>query len=201
MDPIERLSTLFEKFPGIGPRQAQRFVQYLLRSSPALRRDMIASLQELGGSVQQCARCMRYFGSSRGAKTDVCGICANPERDDTQLSIVASDADLMAIERSGTYRGRYFVLGGTISLASEQMTGLRVKELMHSIKNRHDLSEVILAFPANPEGDATAVRLREELNAAFPDLSVTALGRGLSTGSELEYADPETIKSALDSRR
>ncbi len=201
MDPIERLSALFEKFPGIGPRQAQRFVQYLLRASPSLRREMIESLQELGGSVIQCKRCMRYFGSSRSSKTDVCGICSNPERNEAYLSVVASDADLQAIERSGTYRGRYFVIGGTISLASEQMTGLRVKELMHTLSSKLELQEVILAFPANPEGDATAVRLREEITAAFPALSVTSLGRGLSTGSELEYADPETIKSALDSRR
>ncbi len=201
MDPIERLSSLFEKFPGIGPRQAQRFVQYLLRSSPALRREMIESLQELGGSVIQCAQCMRYFGSSRSTKASTCGICSNHERDDTQLSVVASDADLHAIERSGTFRGRYFVLGGTISLASEQMTGLRVKELMRTVKDRFELNEIILAFPANPEGDATAIRLKEELTAEFPMVSITSLGRGLSTGSELEYADPETIKSALDSRR
>lgn len=131
----------------------------------------------------------------------MCGICTNPERDDTYLSVVASDADLLAIERSGTYRGRYFVLGGTISLASEQMTGLRVKELMKTIRDRFELNEIILAFPANPEGDATAVRLKEELNVEHPMVTVTSLGRGLSTGSELEYADPETIKSALDSRR
>ena len=201
IDPIERLSNLFEKFPGIGPRQAQRFVQYLLRSSPSLRREMIESLQELGGSVVQCAECMRYFGSSRNTKVSTCSLCTNPERNDGQLSVVASDADLLAIERSGTYRGRYFVLGGTISLASEQLTGLRVKELMTRVKKRAGLEEVILAFPANPEGDSTAVRIKEELLAEYPELAVTSLGRGLSTGSELEYADPETIKSALDSRR
>jgi recombination protein RecR len=201
MDPIERLSNLFEKFPGIGPRQAQRFVQYLLRSSPSLRKEMIDSLQELGGSVVQCTECMRYFGSLRGTKQTVCGICSNLERDDTRLSVVASDADLLAIERSGMYRGRYFVLGGTISLASEQMTGLRVKELIRTVKDRFELNEIILAFPANPEGDATAIRLKEELTEQCPHVLVTSLGRGLSTGSELEYADPETIKNALDSRR
>lgn len=93
------------------------------------------------------------------------------------------------------------MIGGTISLASEQMTGLRVKELMRTLKDRFELNEVILAFPANPEGDATAVRLREEITDQFPMLTITSLGRGLSTGSELEYADPETIKSAMASRR
>ncbi len=194
---------MFEKFPGIGPRQAQRFVQYLLRNSSTQRREMIDALEQLGGSVTQCPSCMRYFGSTQTTRNSVCGICANVQRDTTVLSIVAADADLAALERSGTYRGHYFVLGGTISLASEKMTGLRTRELAHVLEKRAEegLTEVILAFPANPEGDATAIRLREDIATDFPEISVTALGRGLSTGSELEYADPETIKNALDSRR
>ena len=197
MDPIERLSGLFEKFPGIGPRQAQRFVQFLLRSSPAVRREFVESVQALGGSVHQCKECMRFF-SGEGSR---CGICANPARDRTQLAVVASDADLFALERSGTYRGMYFVLGGTISLASEKANGLRITQLLDSIAKRAELKEAILAFPANPEGDATTIRVREDIAQAAPSLQITALGRGLSTGSELEYADPETIKSAFESRR
>lgn len=198
-DPIERLTALFERFPGIGPRQAQRFVQYLLRSSPALRRELIESVQGLSGSVHQCTECMRFHA----AEEKVCGICANPQRDPQFLAVVASDADLAALERSGTYRGHYFVIGGTISLASDDITALRLDRLLGSLplRAKNGLKEVILAFPANPEGDATAVRVHEDITAAMPELKVTALGRGLSTGSELEYADPETIKSALASRR
>lgn len=197
MDPIERLIHLFEKFPGIGPRQAQRFVQYLLRTSPATRREIVDSIQNLGGSVRQCPSCYRFHGGAE--KT--CSICAHPERDGRYIAVISNDADLAALERSGTYRGLYFVLGGTISLASEKTSGLRIAELVHTIRERapNGLEEVILAFPANPEGDATTIRVREEITPL--GISVTALGRGLSTGSELEYADPETIKSALDSRR
>lgn len=200
-DPIERLTAIFEKFPGIGPRQAGRFVQYLLRSSPGLRKDIIDALQKLGGSVHQCGECMRFHAGTG----EMCGICANPQRDRAYLAVIASDADLAALERSGTYSGHYFVLGGTISLASEKTSGLRLPQLLRSIPSRIEkgLQEIILAFPANPEGDATAVRMREEL-LAHPKgdaFRITTLGRGLSTGSELEYADPETIKSALDSRR
>jgi recombination protein RecR len=195
-DPIENLTSLFEKFPGIGPRQAQRFVQFLLRSSPSMRREIVESIQSLGGSVHQCKECMRFF-SGDGA---VCGICANPARDRSVLAVVANDADLAALERSGTYRGMYFVLGGTISLASEKASGLRIKQLLDSISKRKELKEVILAFPANPEGDATAARMRDEV-ASHATLTITSLGRGLSTGSELEYADPDTIKSAFESRR
>ncbi|MBM3261746.1 recombination protein RecR [Candidatus Kaiserbacteria bacterium] len=200
MDPIERLGSMFERFPGIGPRQAGRFVQFLLRSSPSYRRELVDALQQLGGSVTQCTRCMR-FHTGRGG---ICGICGNTQRDARFLAIVASDVDVSALERSGTYRGYYFVLGGTISLASEKTSNLRLSELLlHIGDTAYPYTEAILAFPANPEGDATATRVREELAdiAAARDIKVTALGRGLSTGSELEYADPDTIQSAFESRR
>lgn len=204
MDAIERLTRVFERFPGIGPRQAGRFVQYLLRSSPALRRELVDALQSLGSGVHQCPDCMRFHAGEK----KLCGICSNLQRDGTFLAVVASDADLAALEKSGTYRGRYFVLGGTISLASGKTNGLRIKQLLariNDIVSRYkEFREIILAFPANPEGDATAIRIREELEKYGSQTAVfkiTALGRGLSTGSELEYADPETIKSALESRR
>lgn len=196
MDSIERLSQLFERFPGIGPRQAQRFVQFLLRSSPAVRRDLIESVRDLSSSVHQCPECLRYSSSKKG----LCVICSD-ERREPLIAIVASDADLLALERSRTFRGTYFVLGGLLSLASDKLNGLRIKELVASMPKRAKagLTEVILAFPANPEGDATAIRVREEL--ADSGVRITKLGRGLSTGSELEYADPDTLKSAIDNRR
>ncbi len=197
MDPIEQLSAIFERFPGIGPRQANRFVQFVLRMTPTARREFIDSIAALSGKVVQCQECMRFHAGDRTK----CGICANLERDNAQLAVVASDADLLALERSGTYSGYYFVLGGTISLASEKTSGLRLPQLLSAIEKRQaeGLEEIILAFPANPEGDATAIRVREELLLA--GTKVTTLGRGLSTGSELEYADPDTLKSAFDSRR
>lgn len=197
MDSIEQLISLFERFPGIGPRQAQRFVQFLLRSSPSVRRELVEAVQSLGSSVRQCPQCMRF--SSSDAK--ICSMCSNTQRDPKLLAVVASDADIAALERGGTYRGYYFVLGGTVSLASEKTNNLRIKQLLASISARPGLAEVILAFPANPEGDATAIQVREKLQQEEPSLKITSLGRGLSTGSELEYADPETIKNALESRR
>lgn len=200
MDPIERLSTIFERFPGIGPRQANRFVQFLLRMSPTARRDFVESIQALGGKVVQCQECMRFHADDKRT----CGICANPERSVAQLAVIASDADLLALERSGTYSGQYFVLGGTISLASESVSGLRLLQLLDAVEKRKaaGLEEIILAFPANPEGDATAIRVKEELLALpYKEVQITMLGRGLSTGSELEYADPDTIAAALASRR
>src|SRR3989344_4250216 len=202
MDSIDQLTRIFEKFPGIGPRQAQRFVQFLLRTSPATRRELAQAISQLGGSVHECGQCFRYFAGD----VKLCDICANPERDAGSLAIVATDADLAALERSHDYRGLYFVVGGTISLGSEKSHNLRIDKLLASMPKRlkNGLKEIILAFPANPEGDATADRIRHELVRGLPSyrqLKVTSLGRGLSTGSELEYADPETLKSALESRR
>lgn len=200
-DPIGRLISLFERFPGIGPRQAQRFVLFLLRNSPSTRRDLVNAIQELETSVRQCPTCMRFHSGNR----PTCSLCANTDRDASLLVIVASDTDLAAFERSGTYRGRYFVLGGTIHLATEKKEmGLRVQELLDSISRRIDagLREIIFAFPANPEGDATASYLRDRITEITPpSLAITSLGRGLSTGSELEYADPDTLRAAFDSRR
>src|SRR4051812_11843863 len=97
-DGIDRLTELFEKFPGIGPRQAGRFVQYLLRTSPGLRRELAKAIEELGASVKQCPSCYRFSAQ----RSKLCDICANPSRDRSTLAVVASDADLSALERSGT---------------------------------------------------------------------------------------------------
>lgn len=204
MDSIERLAALFEKFPGIGPRQAGRFVQFLLRSPSSVRRDVADAIHELSGAVAQCSDCFRFHSlAGQAGKQKACSICGDSSRDTSLLAVVASDADLLALEKSDTYRGHYFVLGGTIHLASENTSALRIKQLLGSLSERikKGLKEIILAFPANPEGDATGIRVREDIVGKHADLSVTKLGRGLSTGSELEYADPDTIKNAFEGRR
>lgn len=199
-DPIEQLTSLFTRFPGIGPRQAQRFVHFLLRSSPSVRRELIEGIQQLGNTVHQCPHCMRFHASA----SKVCGICANPARDHRTLAVVATDADMLAIERSGRFRGYYFILGGTASLGSDKTDKLRIPPLLQSLEERisRGLYEIILALPANMEGDITAAKIREELEPYTQDkrIIITTLGRGLSTGSELEYADPDTIGNAFSSR-
>lgn len=201
MDALDKLVELFQRFPGIGPRQAARFVQFLLRSSPSYRRELLDAIQSLTKTVHQCPTCMRYHADEK--KT--CALCSSTSRDGALLAVVSSDTDLDALERSGTFRGNYFVLGGTISLASEKANNLRLRELLASLVGRakNGLKEVIIAFPANPEGDFTALHVREELAlyAKQHDFIISTLGRGLSTGSELEYADPDTIRSALASRK
>lgn len=198
MDHVDRLATLFEKFPGIGPRQAGRFVHFLLRSPTVYRKELSSAIASVGSSVSRCTRCMRFHAGGTGE----CALCADTSRDRDLLAIVATDADLTALERSGSFHGLYFVLGGTISLASDK-DGERFVAALSQRINDAPPQEVILALPASPEGDVTASYVRGVLEPLMKEYAfvISALGRGLSTGSELEYADSDTLKSAFDNRR
>jgi len=195
MSPIDRLTELFEKFPGIGPRQARRFVQYLLATSPSTRNDLAEQIKALGLNTAQCRMCYRWF--TKEAKETLCPICSNEARDKTLLFVVEKDADIDNVERSG-YKGLYFVLGGTIALGSDEPGKyIRLRELQTRVAE-NTLTEIILGLSATTEGDHTREILQEKLKSAGTKTS--SLGRGLSTGSELEYADPDTIAQALGNR-
>lgn len=203
MTPIERLAELFQRFPGIGPRQAQRFVYYLLKENPEYVDTLSSLIREVRSGVRECDRCFRFFAKRNGETT--CSICTDPERDASLLLIVERDADIAPIERSKTYTGLYFVLGGTIPLLDQEHTtrtrGPALKAIVEK-KLAEGLKEVILAFSVNPDGENTARYVEREL-APFIEskkLTLSVLGRGLSTGSELEYVDTETIKNALKNR-
>lgn len=196
MDTLQKLAAQFERFPGIGPRQAQRFVQHLLRMSALQRKDIADMIGTLSRNISQCTECQRFHEGERG----VCNRCKGPGRDRGTLMVVAHDADADAVERTHTYHGTYFIFGGMAILGNETQPHLH-EALLRSLVSRRlkdGLKEIILAFPANPEGDATAAIAKDAAQA--DGITVTMLGRGLSTGSELEYADPSTIKNALDSR-
>ena len=195
-DKIEELSAAFARFPGIGPRQARRFVFHLL-SAPTGERSKLAELiAGIAGSVTQCVECRRFWS---GAGT-VCNYCSDRQRDDSLLMVVEKDQDLSAVERAGSYKGRYFVLGGTLTLSGKG--SIRERELIEAVKLRQErgLKEIVLALSATSEGEHTADRVRELLRPFRDTTRITALGRGLATGSELEYADRETLSGALAHR-
>jgi len=198
MDSIDELAHALAKLPGIGPRQAKRFVFHLL-ASPASDRTKLADLiATLGKNVHQCPDCLRFFN---GSTATVCNYCADARRDDELLMLVEKDQDLAAIERAGTYKGRYFVLGGVLTLTGKG--AIREKELIRVLERRiqNGLKEVVLALSATSEGEHTADHVRLML-APYRDLVKTSLlGRGLATGSELEYSDAETLRAALSNRK
>jgi recombination protein RecR len=198
MDRIDELAQAFARFPGIGPRQGKRFVFYLLAAGAGERAKLAELVQALGKEVRQCPECLRFYNGGKGA---ACAWCADPSRDDSLLLIVEKDQDLTALERAGTYRGRYFVLGGVLTLSGKG--AIREKELLRAVDARRakGLKEIVLALSATSEGEHTADRVRELLAPYRGKIGISMLGRGLATGSELEYSDAETLRAALAGRK
>ncbi|MBU6231109.1 toprim domain-containing protein [Patescibacteria group bacterium] len=199
MDSLHRLEEIFSRFPGIGPRQAKRFVYYLLNKSPASIKEFTDLVADVRRSTSECEKCHRFF-FHRAQKTDLCPTCADQSRDRSTLMVVARDSDFETVERSGAYKGLYFILGGTVPiLDKEPEKRIRLQQLLERA-SESTLTEIILSLNTTPDGEHTEKIVHEGLAKVSP-ARITVLGRGLSTGAELEYADSETIKSALQNRR
>ena len=196
MNSIDTLAEIFAHFPGIGPRQAKRFVYYLLSRDKNTVDSFVRAIERLKEETLQCTECKRFFAKNGNVKA-ICKTCSDTNRDKSLLMIVPRDADYDAIEKSGGYKGFYFILGGSLPiLEKEPEKRIRINDLQITIsKKKGELKEVILAMNANAEGENTAYFIKD----TFKDTGLTfsELGRGLSTGSELEYADPDTLKNAL----
>lgn len=200
MDPLSRLAEYFGEFPGIGPRQAKRFVYFLLTRNTAVLEDMARLILDIKKSIRVCPSCFRFFPESGG--NALCSICANKNRDQDELMIVSRDVDFEAIEKSKVYNGYYFILGGNIPiLEKEPEKKVRLNELLKKLKDSA-FKEITLSLNANAEGEHTAEFLRSFIKERLPEkhFSISVLGRGLSTGTELEYSDAETIRNALKNR-
>lgn len=203
MTSFEQLIRHFERFPGIGSRQARRFAHHLLTES----KEHIAELSELIANIQstvvECSSCYRFF--VKNDNSALCTTCADPQRDKKKLMVVGDDSDMLAIERAGLYDGLYFVLGGLAPLIeskeTQKLRGTKLKRIVET-REKEGLKEIILAFSVNPDGENTTRYVRTLLKDILndSDIRISLLGRGLSTGSELEYADAETIKNALENR-
>jgi recombination protein RecR len=197
-DYIIKLREYFERFPGIGPRQARRFVYWLLSEEFEFIKNFGETLLELKKNAKQCDRCFRFFINSH------CELCRNINRDNSLLLVVERDIDLENIEKSGMYSGRYFVLGGIVPFSEPPK--IRLKELFERLqKDAKDkiLKEVILAFSATAEGDNTCryiEKILEPITQKY-SLKISRFGRGISTGADLEYLDRDTLKNALENRK
>lgn len=202
---IQKLIELFSKFPTVGPRTAARFVFYLLKLSKEEIEELIKSISILREKVKSCSFCFNFFEPSSTEATegkgkgDLCEICQNPSRDKTLLCIIEKEPDLTVIENTKKYKGLYFILGGTVSkLKKEEIKKLRTEKLLERVKNP-EVKEIIIAINPTAEGEATTLYLERLLKPL--NKKITRLGRGLPVGAELEYADEETLSSALESRR
>ena len=190
---VERLAAEFGRLPGVGPKTAQRLTFHCLVAPRESVERLAAALAELRGAVRPCSRCFFI------AEGDLCGVCANPRRDPALICVVEDALDVLAIERSGEFRGVYHVLQGAISpIDGVGPAQLRIDELVQRLA-AGGISEVILATDPDVEGEATAHHLAERL--APTGVAVSRLAHGLPAGSNVQYADELTVARAFAGRR
>lgn len=205
MNSIRRLEEIFGHFPGIGPRQAKRFVYYLLNKSPAFISEFTTLINEVRKASSECVDCHRLFIGK--TSSDTCTICSDPNRNHNTLMVVARDSDFETIEKSSVYQGLYFILGGTVPIMDkEPEKRIRLQGLLEYISKHSSgdqkFTEIILSMNTTPDGEHTLNIIKQAIEKILTgkNTKITVLGRGLSTGAELEYADGETIRNALKNR-
>jgi recombination protein RecR len=191
--PVQRLVDELGRLPGIGPKSAQRIAYYLLKVAPEDARRLAGAIVEVKEKISWCRRCFNI------AEGEECSICRDPRRDSTVLCVVEEPRDIVAVERTQEFRGRYHVLQGTISpIEGVGPDQLRIKELLTRIP-AEGVDEAILATNPNTDGEVTAMYLAKVL--APLGVKVTRIASGLPVGGDLEYADEVTLGRALEGRR
>jgi len=196
-----RVAELLGKLPGVGDKTAQRYALHLVTADPGLAPELSHALAELGTRVRPCARCASIAEVADDGSPALCFVCADPRRDPALLCVVARVPDLLAIERSGAMRGRYFVLGRLLS----PLDGVGAADLpMDALRLRvtdpaSPVTEVLVATPPSVDGEATALLIARELAAL--GVRVTRLASGVPHGGDLEYFDQVTIGRAIEGRK
>lgn len=190
---FKKLIEHFSSLPSVGPKMAERLTLHLFKQPKETLENFAESLRAVTG-LRACSRCFHI------AENDLCGICSDPHRDATILCVVEEPMDVIAIERTGRYQGHYHVLGGAMDVSPKKHSEdtLHISELLARVEHE-PIAEIILATNPTTEGDLTALYLERKLEGR--NLKITRLGRGLSTGGDIEYADELTLSSALTHRR
>ncbi|HEX9006778.1 MAG TPA: recombination mediator RecR [Bacteroidota bacterium] len=196
-EPIQALITAFERLPGIGPKSASRLAFYLLRAPEDVSQELSEALRDLKGKVAFCEECFNITEAGHA----LCEICDDPRRSPAMICVVEEALDVLALERTGAYSGRYHVLHGVLSpiegIGPEE---IKIKPLLERVA-KGGVQEIILATNPSMEGDATALYLQQQLRHASSGVHVTRLARGLPVGGDLEYADQSTLLRALSGRQ
>lgn len=194
-EAVQNLTLALERLPGVGPKTASRLTFYLLRAPEDISRQLAEALLALKSATGLCQQC---FNITR-ANQELCEICTSPQRDESILCVVEEPLDVLALERTAGFYGRYHVLHGVLSpIEGIGPEDLKIKPLVARVRSGK-VREVILATNPSMEGDATALYLQQQLAAS--GVRITRLARGLPVGGDLEYADQNTILRALAGRQ
>lgn len=194
-EPIQDLINALSRLPGIGPKTASRLTFYILHAPDDVAENLAKALHDIKKDTTYCPICFNITSTGR----EQCEVCADSERDEAYLCVVEEPLDVLALERTGGFHGRYHVLHGVLSpIEGIGPDNLRIKELVARV-SQGEIKEVILATNPSMEGDATAMYLRQQLEPL--GVQVTRLARGLPVGGDLEYADPNTLLRALMGRQ
>ena len=200
---VQNLIGQFTKLPGIGPRQATRFAFYLLRNDQEISyiENILKSVRE---NIRLCNSCFLPSNITGSDPVILCSICVNPKRDKNTICLIEKETDALNLEKTGQFQGNYYVLGGFIDpLEKNSIAHERLNLLMQKLRDNPP-AELILALTPRREGDFTSLYIEEQLKNLMKqgvNIKTTRLGRGLSSGAELEYADHETLKNAMEGRR
>lgn len=201
MDSLKHLQQLFKRFPGIGERQAMRFAYFVATADEGYIRDLSARIAEIRKSVRRCTRC---YALSENISGSLCPVCNDPARDKGMLLVVEKDADRERFVQSRAYPGTYFLLGGLApAIEKDTAAHIRIEELARLVQKEsgEKLREVIIALSATPDGDRTEALLMSRLEKlGLSGVAVSVLGKGLSTGTEIEYSDANTLSNAFKTR-
>jgi recombination protein RecR len=194
--PVNRLITELARLPGIGQRTAQRLAFHILRVSNEEALALADAIREVKETVTQCEVCFNLAVGPR------CRICEDERRDAALICVVEEPSDVIPIERTNEFHGRYHVLGGALSpIDGVDPEDIRLAELFARVENGSGVREVVVATNSTTTGEATALYIAEELRGRAPSVAVTRLASGLPVGADLEYADEITLGKALRGRR
>jgi recombination protein RecR len=194
-EPVQNLINAFERLPGVGPKSASRLTFFLLRAPDEASKNLADALHKLKSSTAFCEQCFNITM----AGNQLCEICTSSQRDEGQICVVEEPLDVLALERTGGFMGKYHVLHGALSpIEGIGPDDLKIRPLVERVK-QGNIKEVIIATNPSMEGDATALYIKQQLLAV--PVRLTRLARGLPMGGDLEYADQNTLLRALAGRQ
>ncbi len=194
MKTLDKITTLFRRFPGVGPKQAERFALYVIKTPGAQIEELVEALRAVKNSVDCCRECSNY------AEEELCAVCSDPSRNRSVICVVSHPQDVAAIEKTKTFGGVYHVLHGVISpMDGINSEGLRLKELMTRVRMADGaVTELIIATNPDTEGETTAIYLTRLLKDFVP--GITRIAYGVPLGGDIDYMDEVTLSYAMKGR-